>query len=91
MGTASADSQTVSGHVSMTALVILLRCCLTCRVNVYFLSRMKGRRYIAIVTGDHFLVAMSYLHVNHSMVIISAYQLQITVVTRSLSKKGRTS
>ncbi len=90
MATASAVSSTLSGHVSMTTLVILVRCCLTCRANVNSLSRKKGWRYIAPVNLDHFLVAMSYLHKNHSMVINTAYQLQMRVVTRSLSKMGRT-
>ncbi len=90
MGTASAVSPMLSGHVSMTTLVILVRCCLTCRANVNSLSRMKRWGYIAIVTSDHILVMMSYLYLNHSIVIISASQKQIKMVTRSLSKMGRT-
>ena len=90
MGTASAVSPTLSGHATVAGLVILVRCFLTYRANINSLSRIKGKRYIAKVTGDHSLVTVSYLQMNNSMVIITANQVHMREVTRSLSKMTRT-
>ena len=59
--TASVATLKLSGSQMMTvsALVIVMRCCSTCLNNVTSLAQDMAKRYSAIVTVDLFMVAMS--------------------------------
>ena len=82
METASEDSLRLSGHLMVSLLVTVMRCCSTCLAAVTSQPNKQERRgYTAVVGGDLILlevVVVSYVHgVNHLMVMESAYHLQI--------------
>jgi hypothetical protein len=94
MGTASEASPTLSGHLTMSVLVIVLRCC-SIYLNYDASPHLQTKRYIATVTLDLrslVVVTMSYAQeMNHLMVTISAVQLQIILAIKSLlTKTART-
>jgi hypothetical protein len=88
MGTASEAIPTLSGHLTISMLVIVLRCCSTYLNNVAS-PHYITMRYIATETLDlHSLVVMhgSYVHIlHHLMVMVIANHIQINVVIKSLS------
>ena len=88
MGTASVASPTLSGHLTLSMLVIVMRCCSTCLAPVTSLPNEKQeRRYGAKVAWDLVLqemVGMIYVRMmHHLMVIISAYLWQRKLVMLS--------
>jgi hypothetical protein len=95
MGTASEASPKLSGHLTLSGLVTVLRCCSTYLNNVTspFHHPME-RRFGATVTVDLALVemvALIYLHgENHLMVMKIAVHMQINLAIKSLSKAART-
>jgi hypothetical protein len=95
MGTASAASPKLSGHLTTRMLLIQLPYSLTSHSKGASHTRNKRSMQLGVtVTGDLGLLEvmnMSYVHVmNHSMVMISAYHMQIILVIRSPCKTGRT-
>jgi hypothetical protein len=82
MGTASVASPTLSGHLTISLLVIVMRCCSTCLAPVTSLPNEKQeRRYGATVDSDLVLqaemVSLIYVqYLNHLMVMITAYHVQ---------------
>ena len=59
MGTASVASPTLSGHLTLRMLVIVMRCCSTCLTPVTSLPNEKQEgRYIAGVNWDLVLQEM---------------------------------
>jgi hypothetical protein len=95
MGTVSAASPKHSGHLTTRMLLILLPCSLTSPSKGASRTRNKQSMQLGVtVTGDLRLLEVmngSYVHVmNHSMVIITAYHLQMSLAIRSPCKTGRT-
>ena len=87
-GTASVASPTLSGQLTLSMLVIVMRCCSTCLAPVTSLpNEIQDRRYGAGVARDLVLqemVTMIYVQrMNHLMVIISAYHVQRELVMLS--------
>jgi hypothetical protein len=82
MGTASVASPTLSGHLPLSMLVIVMRCCSTCLAPVTSLPNEKQEtRYGATVDSDLVLqaemVSLIYVqYLNHLMVMITAYHVQ---------------
>jgi hypothetical protein len=94
MGTALEASPKLSGNLllSLSLLVTVTPSCSTSLPPVNSLTQAKGG-YTAGVVGVLILevmVIMSYLHVNHLMVMESVTHVQINLVTRLLLKVGRT-
>jgi hypothetical protein len=86
MGTALVVTPKLSGHLRVRMLKILLPCSSTSHSKgTSHTSHERSMRLVATVTGDLRLVeviGMSYVHMmNHLMVTISAYHLQIRMVT----------
>ena len=85
-GTASVASPTLSGHLTISMLVIVMRCCSTCLAPVTSLPNEKQeRRYGAEKTGDLVLqeemVSMIYVQcMKHLMVIKTAIHWQSKLV-----------
>ena len=86
MGTASVASQMLSSHLTLSFLVIVMRCCSTCHAPVTSLPNEKQeRRYGAEKTGDLVLqeemVSMIYVQcMKHLMVIKTAIHWQSKLV-----------
>jgi hypothetical protein len=93
-GTASAATQKLSGHLLalvVCLMVIVMRCCSTSLANVTSPTNEQDGRYTAVIISDLFLVIKSYVQgTNHLMVILTANQMQITVIIVSLLKVVRT-
>ena len=88
METALAASPTLSGHLTVTMLVIVLRCCSTYLNNVasphYITMRLVAR--VSLDLSSLMVINISYVHfMNHLMVLISAVHGQINLVIKSLS------
>ncbi len=83
-GTASAATPTLSGHLTVVSmLVIVVRCCSTCLAKGTSQTKEQARRYSVPAGGGLVLVEItgSYVHLlNHLMVIVIAHQLQINLV-----------
>ena len=95
MGTASEAIPTFSGHLTLSGLVTVLRCCSTYLNNVTSpFHHPMDMRFIAAVAVDLTLlemVTLNYLHgINHLMVMEIAVHGQITLAITSLSKAART-
>jgi hypothetical protein len=88
MGTASEASPTLSGHLTVRMLVIVLRCCSTYLNNVASPHEVT-QRLLARVTLDLsslVVITSNYVHmVNHLMVILIAHLGQMNVAITSLS------
>jgi hypothetical protein len=106
MGTASVASPTLSGHLTIKMLVIVMRCCSTCLAFVTSPPYEKQeRRYSAGVDWDLVfleVITLIYVHImNHLMVMEIAYhvqsklvmifQLMVLVLTCSLTRRMDTS
>jgi hypothetical protein len=88
MGTALAASPTLSGHLKVATLVILVPCSSTSHNRgTSHIHNKYTTRYTVAVTMDLALmevVEVSYVHgMNHLMVMITAYHVQISLVIRS--------
>jgi hypothetical protein len=95
MGTASAASPKLSGHLTTRMLLILLPCSLTSHSKGASRTRKKQIMQLGVtITMDLRLLEAkntSYVHVmNHSMELINADHMQIFLVIRSPCKTGRT-
>jgi hypothetical protein len=88
---ASEATPKLSGHLIVTMLVIVMRCCSTSLANVTSSTNEQEKRYSADLLRDLTLVGMSLVHIlNHLMVMKSAVHLQITLFIVSLLKVVRT-
>ena len=95
MGTASAASPKLSGHLTRRMLLILLPCSLTSPSKGAFRTRNKRSMQLGVtVSVDLSLVEvinMSYVQIlNNLMVIVTAHHGLISLVIRSPCKTVRT-
>jgi hypothetical protein len=95
MGSASVATRKLSGHLRVRMLKILLPCSSTSHSKgTSHTHHKRSMRFGAAVTRDLRLlevVSGSYVQeLNRLMVTISAYHMQIRMVTRSLSRMART-
>ena len=56
METASEDTLRLSGHLIVSLLVTVMRCCSTCLAAVTSQPNKQEKRYTAVVSGDLILV-----------------------------------
>ena len=93
-GTALVATPKLSGHLRIMMLKILLPWSSTSHnKGTSHTNHKHGVRLLAEVTGDLRFVEvmhMSYVQINHLMVTISAYHVQIRMVTRSPCRMART-
>ncbi len=85
----------LSGHLTTRMLLILLPCSLTSPSKGASRTRNKRSMQLSVtVTRDLRLLEVmhgSYVHIlNHSMVMVTADHMQISLVIRSPCKTGRT-
>jgi hypothetical protein len=93
MGTALDASPTLSGNLPIILLVTVTPSCSTSLPPVNSLTQAKGG-YTAIVIVvlclKEIVHGLSYMQMNHLMVMESVYHMQINLVTRLLLKVERT-
>ncbi len=81
---ASEATPTLSGHLSLSLLVIVVRCCSTCLAKGTSQTKEQAGRYTVAASMGLVLVEvgrMIYLHgLNHLMVMVIAYHVQINLV-----------
>jgi hypothetical protein len=95
MGTASEATPTLSGHLMVGVLVIVLPCSSTShnRGTSHYHNKQSARYTVADILDLGFMevVQLSYVQIlNHLMVLITAVHMQIVVVIRSICKMALT-
>jgi hypothetical protein len=84
MGTASAATPTLSGHLTLSMLVIVMPCCSTSLAKGTSQTIEQAKRYIVTAVVGLVLeemVTVIYMHtMNHLMAMDTAYQIQISLV-----------
>ena len=100
-GTSSVAIPTLSGHLTVAMLVIVMRCCSTCLNKVTSQTNEQARRYyVAGIMGlvleekatvnyvhlvNHLMVSIIAIHFQNSLLMIS--QLMVLVQTCSLTRR----